>query len=48
MIRLGRRGDVTEVRVARTVRIDPASVEAYIRRRRAAAARHPGAQQEAA
>jgi excisionase family DNA binding protein len=34
MIRLGRSGAVTEIRIARSVRIDPASVEAFIRSRR--------------
>jgi excisionase family DNA binding protein len=43
MIRLGRSGAITEVRVARTVRIDPTSVERYIRSRSG-----PRAQQQAA
>jgi excisionase family DNA binding protein len=50
MIRLGRSGAITEIRVARTVRIDPASVEAYIRSRSGPASldQRPRAQQEAA
>jgi excisionase family DNA binding protein len=29
--RLGAKGDITEIRLGRVVRIDPKSVEAYIR-----------------